>query len=106
MRAATNAAGTVTTEYNEAGAPLRTVDVLGDEAIYGYDADGNLVSRTATNGSLASKPNYTTAYSYDAADQLTWTRSQGVGPTILRCRPSRRSGGEPGRAFDEQFRLS
>lgn len=66
-----NAAGTITSSYDEAGRLAATVDSFGAETSFGYDADGNLTSRTAATGSLATTTTYTTRYGYDAADQVT-----------------------------------
>ena len=68
---ATNAAGTDSYIYDEAGRMKDSVDTFGAETSYGYDDDGNLLTRTAATGALSSSTNYTTSYSYDAADQQT-----------------------------------
>jgi RHS repeat-associated protein len=70
-RTATDANGTVTFEYDEAGRVKRSIDSLGAESTFTYDADGNKSQRIAAIGSLGSSPNYTTNYFYDAADKLT-----------------------------------
>jgi RHS repeat-associated protein len=71
VRTVTDASGTLTTEYDEAGGTTRSVDSFGAEAKFVYDREGNLITRTAAKGALASNPNYTTSYSYDARDALT-----------------------------------
>src|SRR5205085_96211 len=71
VRTQTNATGTVTHGYDEAGRTISTVDSYGAEASYAYDVDGNLVLRRAAAGSLAAGPVYTTSYGYDSGDEMT-----------------------------------
>src|SRR5207253_2825647 len=61
----------VTSEYDESGRITRSVDSFGAEARFAYDAEGNLVLKTAAAGPLGSSPNYQTQYGYDDADRLT-----------------------------------
>jgi RHS repeat-associated protein len=61
----------VTTQYDEAGRVKDRVDSFGAEQSFSYDNDGNVVSQTAAAGPLNSNANYTTAYTYNAADELT-----------------------------------
>jgi YD repeat-containing protein len=71
QRTATDASGTLTTDYDEAGRPKRNVDSFGAEQTTSYDADGNPLQRVAAVGPLNANTNYTTAYAYNQADQLT-----------------------------------
>ena len=41
------------------------------EATFLYDGEGNLTSRTAAAGPLASSPNYTTSYGYTPRNELS-----------------------------------
>ena len=66
-----NASGTITTQYDEVGRVKDVVDASGAEASFAYDADGNLTSRASAIGLLSTSTNYTTSYSYTAADQLS-----------------------------------
>jgi RHS repeat-associated protein len=73
-----DANSSVTTDYDELGAPIHIVDTADSadpastaEAEYVHDPDGNVVSRRVAVGSLAIGPVYDTAYSYDAADELS-----------------------------------
>ncbi len=73
---ATNQNGTVTTYYDEAGRLLDTTDASGAEAHFCYDADSNTTYRAAYKSALGSttcplSTNYTTSYTYDAADELS-----------------------------------
>jgi RHS repeat-associated protein len=68
---AANASGTVTDRYDEANRLIDTVDASDAEASYTYDPDGNQLQRKAATGSLGSSTNYTTNYTYDAADELS-----------------------------------
>jgi RHS repeat-associated protein len=70
-RTATDAGGTVTTEYDEAWRVKDSIDSFGAEETVAYDADSNVLQRTAAKGPLSSNTNYTTSYSYNKADQLT-----------------------------------
>lgn len=70
-RTVADASGTITSQYDEAGRVLRSIDSYGAESTFVYDADGNLVSRTSAAGPLSSSTNYTTSYAYNPADQLT-----------------------------------
>jgi RHS repeat-associated protein len=69
QRTATDANGTITTDYDEAGRVKRSVDSLGAESTFLYDADGNMSQRKAATGSLGSS-DFVTNYVYDATDQL------------------------------------
>lgn len=71
VRTATDGSGTVVTEYDESGATVRAVDSFGAEARFAYDADGNIILRTAAAGPLATSTSYQTQYGYDEADRLT-----------------------------------
>ena len=70
QRTASDASGTVITEYDEAGRLKRTVDSFGSESTFGYDVDGNLTRRTSAKGAITSNP-YTTSMFYDSDGQLT-----------------------------------
>jgi hypothetical protein len=37
---------------------------------FAYDAEGNLLTRTAAKGALSSNPNYATGYAHDAENRL------------------------------------
>ncbi len=65
LRTATDASGAVTAEYDEAGRMKKSVDSFAAELTLAYDSEGNLLTRTAAAGPLASSPNYTTTYTYD-----------------------------------------
>jgi RHS repeat-associated protein len=68
QRTATDAGGTVRTDYDEAGRAAHTIDSFTAEATSTYDADGNPLTRTAKANSTGT--NYTTNYTYTARDQL------------------------------------
>jgi RHS repeat-associated protein len=67
----TNPNGTLTDSYDEANRLIDTVDSSGAEAAYTYDPDSNTLSQEIANGSLSGHTDYTTSYSYDAADEQT-----------------------------------
>lgn len=71
QRTASSNSGTITNTYDETGRPTDTTDASGAEESLTYDPDGNQLQRTAATGPLGSSTNYTTAYGYDAADELT-----------------------------------
>ena len=71
--------GTVTTEYDEQGRLVHSIDSYGAEAIFRYDADGNQVCRLAAATALVSTSacpsgsDYATTSTYDDADRLVTT---------------------------------
>jgi RHS repeat-associated protein len=71
IRSIADATGTVSTDYNEAGRAKKATDSYGAEASLVYDSEGNLTSRTAATGALASSTNYTTGYAYDDEGKLS-----------------------------------
>jgi len=68
---ASNAIGAITSSYDEAGRLVDSTDTKGAEEGLSYDADGNVITRAAAKGALDSYANYTTTYTYNAADQQT-----------------------------------
>lgn len=70
VRTVSDASGTVTGEYDEAGRIKRTIDSFAAEATFAYDTEGNVTQRTAAAGPLSSSPNYVTSYSYDDDNRL------------------------------------
>jgi RHS repeat-associated protein len=87
------AASTSTTYYDEQGRLVKETDSNGAQATYGYDPDGNQVSREANkqtlNGSCTgATPDYCTTYNYNAADQLT-SETDSAGHTYQFCYDTR-----------------
>jgi YD repeat-containing protein len=70
QRTATDASGTGTSEYDEAGRVKKTIDSFGAEATVVYDREGNVTRRTAAAGPLSSSPNYIAEYTYDEDNKL------------------------------------
>jgi YD repeat-containing protein len=70
-RTVTNASGTVTMTYDEARHVTRSIDSYGAESTFAYDTEGNLMQRVAAKGALNANTNYTTSYTYNAANELT-----------------------------------
>jgi len=71
LRSSANTSSTVATDYDEAGRIEKSVDSFGAEAVFAYDNEGDLLTRTAATGPLSSYPNYVTAFAYDDARQIT-----------------------------------
>jgi RHS repeat-associated protein len=70
-RTATDASGPVTTEYNEIGAVVRSVDSFGSELAPVYDLEENVLTSQVAVGAITPGPSYTTTYVYDDANRLS-----------------------------------
>jgi RHS repeat-associated protein len=63
-RTASDASGSLTTEYDEAGRVGKTTDSYGTQAVFTYDEDSNLISRTATTAGGGG------SYSFDGVNDM------------------------------------